>query len=378
MTPERKRQRIDFTLKWGDVSIYAATFELIEALARSRRLAQELEDMHRLANVIFRTGQMYYVWVRMSEAITEFEHCAKLAQELRDDELVAHSRLFVGRCLFYPGEFEKGSQYLKDSIPAMQRMGKITEGAYGNFMLALTFGWTGKFEESLHHFDFALETAGTADDPSLKSATLWMRSVVWALRGEWDYALADANQSAQLAAEIGNTFIAAYATSAKGFYLFMSGDPEAGKTLMLAGLSRATEGGSQGMPIIIAWHAEAMAMRVPMADARAIIANASDSAERNGLYVGRPTLDRARAIVAARETPPDWDKVDAHMQAAIQFTLERGARPDLAITHYRYAELLAKKGDLDQAREQLDQAIDLFREMEMTWWLEQAERLATR
>ena len=54
---------------------------------------------------------------------------------------------------------------------------------------------------------------------------------------------------------------------------------------------------------------------------------------------------------------------------------ERGARPELAISHFRYAELFRKKGDHDAAREQLDQATALFRDMEMTWWLEQAEEL---
>jgi hypothetical protein len=39
--------------------------------------------------------------------------------------------------------------------------------------------------------------------------------------------------------------------------------------------------------------------------------------------------------------------------------------------HFRYAELLHKKGDLDAARDRLAEASALFREMEMTWWLEQ-------
>ena len=59
----------------------------------------------------------------------------------------------------------------------------------------------------------------------------------------------------------------------------------------------------------------------------------------------------------------------------IRLTEERGARPDLAITHFRYAELLQQKGDLPQAREQLGQATALFSDMEMTWWLEEAEAL---
>ena len=63
------------------------------------------------------------------------------------------------------------------------------------------------------------------------------------------------------------------------------------------------------------------------------------------------------------------------MLESLGLAKERGARPDLAITHFRYAELLHKKGDRADALEQHHQATALFRDMEMTWWLEQADAL---
>jgi len=86
-------------------------------------------------------------------------------------------------------------------------------------------------------------------------------------------------------------------------------------------------------------------------------------------------MQRVLAMVAAQETPHDWHKVDEHMSESLRLAEERGARPELAISHFRYAELLLRKGDSAQAGEQLDKAGTLFREMEMTWWLQQAEAL---
>ena len=51
--------------------------------------------------------------------------------------------------------------------------------------------------------------------------------------------------------------------------------------------------------------------------------------------------------------------------------------PGLARSHFHFAELLQKKSDLPRAREKLDPATVLYRDMEMTWWLEQAEVLGT-
>ncbi|MCH8844227.1 MAG: hypothetical protein IID61_14805 [SAR324 cluster bacterium] len=57
---------------------------------------------------------------------------------------------------------------------------------------------------------------------------------------------------------------------------------------------------------------------------------------------------------------------------------ERGFRPGLAECHFRYAELLCRKGDQNAAGGQLDKAMALFHKMEMPWWLRQGEMLRER
>ena len=66
------------------------------------------------------------------------------------------------------------------------------------------------------------------------------------------------------------------------------------------------------------------------------------------------------------------------MQESVDLANSLGARPELSAIHFRYAEILHKKGDSDAAREQLAKADVLFRDMEMTWWSEQAEGLRGR
>ena len=85
---------------------------------------------------------------------------------------------------------------------------------------------------------------------------------------------------------------------------------------------------------------------------------------------------RAKAIAAASES--DWSEMVNRMQASFSTASEQQALPELAVAHLRYAECLHKKGDLDAARGQLDQAEPLFRDMGMAWWAEQAEGLRGR
>ncbi len=66
------------------------------------------------------------------------------------------------------------------------------------------------------------------------------------------------------------------------------------------------------------------------------------------------------------------------MKHSLRLAGERGERPNLAIAHFRHAEVLRDKGgkaDLKCARSELGKAARLFGEMGMPWWLEQAAQL---
>ena len=84
---------------------------------------------------------------------------------------------------------------------------------------------------------------------------------------------------------------------------------------------------------------------------------------------------RALAIAASKKKTTDWNKVEAHMGESLRLAEKRNARPYLAVGCFRYAEMLCDKGDMERASDYLKQATELFREMNMDWWLEQAEKI---
>ena len=61
------------------------------------------------------------------------------------------------------------------------------------------------------------------------------------------------------------------------------------------------------------------------------------------------------------------------MAPALALADELGMRPLQAHCHRGLGTLYAKIGRLEQARAELSTAIDLYRAMEMTFWLPQAE-----
>jgi tetratricopeptide (TPR) repeat protein len=82
--------------------------------------------------------------------------------------------------------------------------------------------------------------------------------------------------------------------------------------------------------------------------------------------------------IAARRDPPEGEPAVAHYQQALTLADELGMRPLLAHCHLSLGTLYAKIERREQARVELPTAIALYRAMEMTFWLPQAEAALTQ
>ena len=78
-------------------------------------------------------------------------------------------------------------------------------------------------------------------------------------------------------------------------------------------------------------------------------------------------------VVQAHADPPDVAQAEAHYQQALALAEELGMRPLLAHCHLGLGTPVRQTGQREQARAALSTAIDLYRAMDMTFWLPQAE-----
>jgi class 3 adenylate cyclase/tetratricopeptide (TPR) repeat protein len=77
--------------------------------------------------------------------------------------------------------------------------------------------------------------------------------------------------------------------------------------------------------------------------------------------------------IAAHRTPPDVDEAAAHYRQALALAGELRMRPLQAHCHHGLGTLYATLGQREQACAALTTAIDMYRAMDMTFWLPQAE-----
>jgi len=82
--------------------------------------------------------------------------------------------------------------------------------------------------------------------------------------------------------------------------------------------------------------------------------------------------------IAARREPPDVEPAEAHYRQALTLAEELGMRPLQAHCHLGLGTLYAATGQQEQACAALSTAMVFYRDMDMTFWLPQAEATLAR
>jgi tetratricopeptide (TPR) repeat protein len=77
--------------------------------------------------------------------------------------------------------------------------------------------------------------------------------------------------------------------------------------------------------------------------------------------------------IAARRDPPEGEPAVAHYQQALTLADALGMRPLQAHCRRGLGTLYARLGQWAQARTELAMALEMYRAMDMTFWLPQAE-----
>jgi tetratricopeptide (TPR) repeat protein len=82
--------------------------------------------------------------------------------------------------------------------------------------------------------------------------------------------------------------------------------------------------------------------------------------------------------IAAQRDPPDGDKAEASYRQALALAGKLRMRPLMAHCHLGLGTLYTNVGQREQACAELSAALDLYRAMDMTFWLSRAEAALAR
>jgi class 3 adenylate cyclase/tetratricopeptide (TPR) repeat protein len=368
-------QRIDIIMRLCGASGSSVDFERdLRNLSDAMRLAKQIGDRRRESQILYWTGRTIYLTGRPAEGTEYAEHSVALADELGDESLAAMPVNLLGRLYFLQSEFEKNVRMLGRSAALFERDGNRIEEATARGGLGWSLAVIGQFDRALEEADRGVAIAEHTGHLPTEAACYMYRACARFPRGEWRRAIEDARRSLSIAVRLRDAFREYLTSGFLGGFLVMAGEFEEG----LALIAQAVQAGErlrtkQGLGSFRVFLAEAGLSRGDVAEAGRQCQEA--------IAVARGQSDRwceawARRVLAETffsESPPNLDAAEHEILEAIRVQREVGALPDLARSVLTYGRILKVRGQGEQAREAVTDAMRMFKEMGMTWDLARAE-----
>jgi tetratricopeptide (TPR) repeat protein len=158
-----------------------------------------------------------------------------------------------------------------------------------------------------------------------------------------------------------------------GYAYALVGRLPEGVNLMEEALADPAATGTTNHPLLLAYLGEAHLLAGRREDALEVARRALELAHRQKERGNEAWVLRLVGEITAQADPPDQESAQARYRQALARADELGMRPLVAHCHLGLGKLYRRTDNREQAQEHLATATTLYREMDMRFWLEQAE-----
>jgi tetratricopeptide (TPR) repeat protein len=370
-----KRRYIAIASKWADGSFYSASARNMVALDRALAFAVELGEPGLETQITFEIARIRYSLGDMRQAREAFLDFEKRMQSEPNSLLLARARVVFSIVNLYLERFDEGIDALRKALPVLNAADSPADVCWAHGMLGSLLGAQGLFRASRGHMDKAYALAISLQNKTGQAQTRAYSSVVSLWQGKIRDALSDAEEAVREGTRIENSVITSYGLAMRGFALVLQGNRKEGLEDIEHAIEVVRETGTTlGTSFFLGLLSEAHALVGNFQESRRAAREYGKLLEL-GIHYGEIGATRALGICAARTGDPGWQ---VHFNRAIELSRATGSRPELAISHFRYAEALAQLEHMQRATQELDLAESLFREMEMQWWPDRASELRAK
>jgi tetratricopeptide (TPR) repeat protein len=380
---EMLEQAIDVRFDLRNALFPLAEFGRIEGYLReAERLALTLDDQRRIGWVsAYMSGYHWSTGGHAADMRTFAERAAAIGETLGDVPLQVAAQYHLVMACHLSGDY-RGTEHvcrrLMQSIHGEQTHGRFGVASFPAVLsrayLAFALAERGGFDEGDAHGHEAIRMAEALDHPySLVLAYLGL-AYLDGVRGELSQASRLLERALGDCRDWNLTFRTPSVMASLGHVYAWSGRIGEGIALLQQALTAYESAGIGWFHLMsVVQLGEAYLLADQVEEARACAERAVLLARERGERGHEAWALRLLGEVASQQNGPDVATAETHYSAAIALANELGMRPLQAHCHRGLGTLYAKIGRLEQARAELSTAIDLYRAMDMTFWLPQTE-----
>jgi class 3 adenylate cyclase/tetratricopeptide (TPR) repeat protein len=351
---------------------------LLEHLREAETLARSLEDRERLG---WAQLHICHVGGLLAEDLRPMANLAHdviaIAQGLGIQRMEADAYFWAGCWAYALGEHRRAVDLLLKGVDArtVRQPGQPVRIMGRSGYVAMFLAELGDFAEAQRAAEITMRDRATiAGHPWNLVNTSWQIAWVFALQGDLDRAKSLADRAIELCRQWGFSRSLGQVMSVLGHILVLSGRATEAVELLEQGLRRTDAVGHTWLRCPrVTDLGEAYLMLGRVQDAASCATDAVESARTRGERGFEAWALRLQAEIALAAQPPDVSIAEERYREAKALAGSLEMRPLMAHCHFGLVKLYRRTGKREQAREHLATATTMYREMDMRFWLEQAE-----
>jgi class 3 adenylate cyclase/tetratricopeptide (TPR) repeat protein len=379
---DTREQAIDLRLALRSALIPPGDYgRVLVYLREAESLAAALDDPRRLGQVSAFLSNYLYVMGANDQAISAAQRALTLATASGDVVLQALANLRLGYAYQAQGAYRRAIDCLGQTVASLEgtrrheRFGMLyLPAVQSRAWLAWCHAELGTFAEGRALGEEGLRIAEVVAHPGSLMVASWGIGLLALRQGDLPRALPLLERAVGICRDADLLLWFPLTAPALGAAYTLSGRVADAVTLLTQAMEQTTATETAGFQTLCSLSlGEAQVLAGSLEEAYAltegVLAHARERQERGyQAYALRLLGD-----IAVQREPPERDQAEAHYRQALALAEELGMRPLQAHCHRSLGKLYATIGRRAEARAELDTAIKLYRAMEMTFWLPEAE-----
>jgi tetratricopeptide (TPR) repeat protein len=285
----------------------------------------------------------------------------------------------LGQACYFLGDYDRAIDFLKRNVAFLtgelhrEHSGlHVPASIYSRTFLVAALAELGAFVEGIACHEEAVRIAESINQPASLVQPSFSAGLLYLRKWDLDKAIAALERGLELCQvwNMGGWFgnFASYL----GYAYALSGRVAEAVPLLEQGVGSNVS--TAGMHLL--WRiylSEAYLLAGRREEASQLAGRALELARQHNERANQAWVLRLLGEIAMQSDPPECEPAEAHYRQALALAEELGMRPLQAHCHLGLGTLYATTGRREQARAALAAAIALYRTMEMTFWLPQAE-----
>jgi class 3 adenylate cyclase/tetratricopeptide (TPR) repeat protein len=346
----------------------------LHTLHEAATLAESLGDRVRLAYISSHMADYFRATGAYDRALAAGQRALDLAEALKDELLQAmtHERLGVVHHML--GDFRRATEMLGrsmsayDSAPSGEPVGIAASGAVeSRARLILCLADIGAFAEGIRIAEEMIRMAEGLNHPVSLARAYCGVGVLYLLKGDLLQAIPILERGLAVCDTWNVWDWHSGIASALGYAYTLYGRVTEALPLLEQAVERSRRLDAQ------TYLAAAYLHGARLGDASVVATQALERSRERRQRGTEALVLHLLGDLAIHQAPPEIDQAKTYYHQALSLANELGMRPLQAHCHRGLGTLYCQTGQVEQARAALSTAIDMYRDMEMTFWLPETE-----